>query len=92
MWSSRLCKYAPVVYFNSHPHEEDDGKKDELKYIDEHFNSHPHKEDDVPVADVGGEQFISTHILTRRMTDWGNKEVIIYGDFNSHPHEEDDYR
>ena len=34
-------------YFNSHPHEEDDGNRKRPGSIHGHFNSHPHEEDDV---------------------------------------------
>ena len=33
-------------YFNSHPHEEDDGVENYLCKFGENFNSHPHEEDD----------------------------------------------
>ena len=33
-----------------------------------HFNSHPHEEDDVLLCFVVSATFISTHILTKRMT------------------------
>ena len=33
-------------YFNSHPHEEDDKNRMEVKENDDYFNSHPHEEDD----------------------------------------------
>ena len=34
-------------YFNSHPHEEDDGVFSTEKGKRDYFNSHPHEEDDV---------------------------------------------
>ena len=34
---------------------------------------------------------ISTHILTKRMTDFEQRSVSGMSYFNSHPHEEDDY-
>ena len=55
-------------HFNSHPHKEDDGRcrggEEEWNY----FNSHPHKEDDHLEEEEAQPQEISTHILTRRMT------------------------
>ena len=33
-----------------------------------YFNSHPHEEDDVRIIILTNEYFISTHILTKRMT------------------------
>ena len=35
---------------------------------------------------------ISTHILTKRMTDWSREQSQVQHYFNSHPHEEDDIR
>ena len=34
---------------------------------------------------------ISTHILTKRMTDYGIYLELCNENFNSHPHEEDDF-
>ena len=34
------------VYFNSHPHEEDDDLEKVSRLLLEYFNSHPHEEDD----------------------------------------------
>ena len=39
-----------------------------LDDVRKHFNSHPHKEDDVDSVYVDTDTVISTHILTRRMT------------------------
>ncbi len=36
-----------VNYFNSHPHEEDDGKYNRYYNYSCYFNSHPHEEDDL---------------------------------------------
>ena len=35
---------------------------------EEHFNSHPHEEDDHGEYNEESEEYISTHILTKRMT------------------------
>ena len=59
------------VYFNSHPHEEDDTRSvfQPLRLL--YFNSHPHEEDDGGSLQGGLNGLgISTHILTRRMTTW----------------------
>ena len=37
------------IYFNSHPHEEDDYTRKNHKEYVQYFNSHPHEEDDFPV-------------------------------------------
>ena len=56
------------IYFNSHPHEEDDKHSREIFEIDENFNSHPHEEDDNFHVSSLNFEYISTHILTKRMT------------------------
>ena len=62
-----VCKTCS--YFNSHPHEEDDllFRQFRLSYL--YFNSHPHEEDDFVSSDFPHALSISTHILTKRMTD-----------------------
>ena len=77
-------------HFNSHPHEEDDNMVVEILIQQPYFNSHPHEEDDD--LERTGKQCrgISTHILTKRMTQsvyWISSKKYY---FNSHPHEEDD--
>ena len=57
-----------AVHFNSHPHEEDDQVEMATRYMTLHFNSHPHEEDDESSYGAICGQFISTHILTKRMT------------------------
>ena len=57
------------MYFNSHPHEEDDGIGGKSMEEMEHFNSHPHEEDDEERSEHLRQHGISTHILTRRMTE-----------------------
>ena len=81
------------VYFNSHPHKEDDRNIQWWDLVKQYFNSHPHKEDDVirfPACKC--HIFISTHILTRRMTIKHPFPSLIMTHFNSHPHKEDDRR
>ena len=56
-------------YFNSHPHEEDDTLLTCQIPHTEYFNSHPHKEDDIERGERSMAVIISTHILTRRMTE-----------------------
>ena len=59
------------MYFNSHPHEEDDiTEKGEITHGN-NFNSHPHEEDDLAEVKSAVDEFISTHILTKRMTSTG---------------------
>ena len=76
--------------FNSHPHEEDDriDAKQLLDNLD--FNSHPHEEDDGYKDLLRYIKWISTHILTKRMTIFIIITEQLFNYFNSHPHEEDD--
>ena len=60
--------YTDEEHFNSHLHEEDDGNLHQHDRIQHHFNSHPHEEDDVTVNLRNHRKYISTHILTKRMT------------------------
>ena len=61
------------MYFNSHPHEEDDQKSLMKSMTTLYFNSHPHEEDDGNMAAAVMSIDISTHILTKRMTENGIK-------------------
>ena len=63
--------YKPTGLFNSHPHKENDPFRSEQSLKDNLFNSHPHKEDDVFLFLFLFTRIFSTHILTRRMTNWG---------------------
>ena len=68
---TKRCRklFMQVWYFNSHPHEEDDDLLEEAYVTIAHFNSHPHEEDDsIVVTLVVVFILISTHILTKRMT------------------------
>ena len=78
------------VYFNSHPHEEDDAMFVFLHISATYFNSHPHEEDDYIFFAFQNYYNISTHILTKRMTILGELRNSSTRHFNSHPHEEDD--
>ena len=55
-------------HFNSHPHEEDDLFVLLVLHFLDYFNSHPHEEDDHGEYNEESEEYISTHILTKRMT------------------------
>ena len=55
-----------------------------------YFNSHPHEEDDRKILRFIYSFFISTHILTKRMTQALSPSYVLFHYFNSHPHEEDD--
>ena len=53
-----------LLYFNSHPHIEDDGSMDHWQTLLLNFNSHPHTEDDLYECDTRkGIHRISIHIL-----------------------------
>ena len=60
--------YTFDQHFNSHPHEEDDLMADTARGADIYFNSHPHEEDDGLSFPPCLRGYISTHILTKRMT------------------------
>ena len=69
-----------MLYFNSHPHEEDDILYLVVVARMKYFNSHPHEEDDDNKQLTDAEYEISTHILTKRMTEMvehGVEEVYI---------------
>ena len=65
----RANPFQTVVYFNSHPHEEDDSLPLRLTAPHWYFNSHPHEEDDSVTLSQPPVLTISTHILTKRMTE-----------------------
>ena len=56
----------------------------------DYFNSHPHEEDDFHGYCKWMYLYISTHILTKRMTEHVVSIWNTTKHFNSHPHEEDD--
>ena len=63
------CTHNITFYFNSHPHEEDDGQWGNITGNYGNFNSHPHEEDDGILSFLWKTSAgISTHILTKRMT------------------------
>ena len=69
-WLCYFCQFFFCEYFNSHPHEEDDSILECINQEEHYFNSHPHEEDDFAerLFTINRED-ISTHILTKRMTD-----------------------
>ena len=66
-----------ILYFNSHPHEEDDFVAVRSLPLYRYFNSHPHEEDDIKEVITDGSRNISTHILTKRMTAILNKNNLF---------------
>ena len=67
-WKENGYKYG-THYFNSHPHEEDDCHTHFCMAETRNFNSHPHEEDDHEFVFIHCFcPIISTHILTKRMT------------------------
>ena len=55
-----------------------------------HFNSQPHEEADPPKQTAQNMDSISTHSLTKRLTDHGYADCQRVRYFNSQPHEEAD--
>ena len=80
-----------LLFFNSHPHEEDDVDRGVVHSGLSLFNSHPHEEDDDKNGVLTENADFSTHILTRRMTTRTGVSSLAFLLFNSHPHEEDDW-
>ena len=79
-WLSHHRMISSGWDFNSHPHEEDDLAKSSALYVLSYFNSHPHEEDDYTSWHCTSDCCISTHILTKRMTDflcWWNCHFVI---------------
>ena len=70
-WQRSCPRYASYLYFNSHPHEEDDIAINATTAAITNFNSHPHEEDDWKSCGRWTYTVISTHILTKRMTRFG---------------------
>ena len=81
----------PFKYFNSHPHEEDDWPRHTARPDPSTFQLTSSRRGwriaDAPVAPYVD---ISTHILTKRMTNSWKPNTKSLMHFNSHPHEEDD--
>ena len=91
-WPSLQAQKIGEMYFNSHPHKEDDDLCSCIDWVSgRYFNSHPHKEDDTDSgSSLSSYYIISTHILTRRMTRKYGSGSYEHWYFNSHPHKEDD--
>ena len=86
-----ICIRAQV-YFNSHPHEEDDVVNTATKKALEIFQLTSSRRgwlcgSSPQLSSI----FISTHILTKRMTLFCLRPCRTDLYFNSHPHEEDDH-
>ena len=90
MTLSSISSYLQKLYFNSHPHEEDDCIYCVwycLIYISTHILTK--RMTRYGVSDTKSNS-ISTHILTKRTTETLPKISTGQSKFNSHPHEEDD--
>ena len=78
-------------HFNSQPHEEADWCITVQKLGQNYFNSQPHEEADSEAAKKSVmADIISTHSLTKRLTNYVVTEKEILRNFNSQPHEEAD--
>ena len=64
----RTCLLPIGLHFNSQPHKEADGFISFVKIQAGNFNSQPHKEADKRLGRSNGAFRISTHSLTRRLT------------------------
>ena len=89
---NQLLLHRWTQYFNSQPHEEADECLVTPLVEMLHFNSQPHEEadrlDGIRITVI----YISTHSLTKRLTN-GNTAVHGFAKyFNSQPHEEADER
>ena len=76
--------------FNSQPHEEADDIDEKNNVSQEDFNSQPHEEADDECKESKIAPYISTHSLTKRLTNTGVCTISGTGHFNSQPHEEAD--
>ena len=67
-WRHFTDRLGEDLFFNSHPHMEDNHMHtlNVLNHL--LFNSHPHMEDDRSPPSLASRSNFSTHILTRRMT------------------------
>ena len=91
-WRDRHDLPPTLVYFNSHPHEEDDWqdtrifRKIHTFQLTSSRRGWPKKRSKFTYFPS-----ISTHILTKRMTTLSMSHRNLKENFNSHPHEEDDF-
>ena len=88
---ARLFPVLQIWYFNSQPHEEADNLTEFWGKYPRHFNSQPHEEADSRNGKRIRIKVISTHSLTKRLTDTGSHNTSIRIYFNSQPHEEADF-
>ena len=87
---NQLLLHRWTQYFNSQPHEEADECLVTPLVEMLHFNSQPHEEADDLIERAETFREISTHSLTKRLTN-GNTAVHGFAKyFNSQPHEEAD--
>ena len=77
-------------YFNSQPHEEADYSTATVLRLYPYFNSQPHEEADIPTPSGTAKDMISTHSLTKRLTNMYHNFLEVLWYFNSQPHEEAD--
>ena len=68
-WPVKKGKGRKARYFNSQPHKEADRFSQTQETLQNYFNSQPHKEADAWDAGVPMRLPISTHSLTRRLTE-----------------------
>ena len=61
--------WKAMYHFNSQPHEEADNQPTQHYSVYHHFNSQPHEEADNKTLIGSPIFFISTHSLTRRLTE-----------------------
>ena len=81
---------ASLLYFNSQPHKEADKAQAGGGRHDGYFNSQPHKEADRVNQCSVWVFSISTHSLTRRLTQQMAGQFQHMLNFNSQPHKEAD--
>ena len=89
----QLLRVLPTDFqhFNSHPHEEDDESRQDLRTWRKHFNSHPHEEDDSLDFGVSlRSYYFNSHPHEEDDDSPPNDSFRCFTYFNSHPHEEDD--
>ena len=89
-WPNLGISVRRFSHFNSQPHKEADANLRGFDASDVDFNSQPHKEADSPTQPLGGNNEISTHSLTRRLTLRSRFSGMNSSYFNSQPHKEAD--
>ena len=77
-------------HFNSQPHKEADYSAGNGIAGERNFNSQPHKEADFNRISEAESLYISTHSLTRRLTQQRERHCVKWKYFNSQPHKEAD--